>query len=442
MRYYSSLLRKIILIIGDIICLYLATSIAMALELGNKQTDKIAFHLEFLPILVIMMFFMFNVYGLFSLIRKKLVDIFLNLLVAVTNIYIIAMAMTFFFRQFDYSRVVLVYSAVFSFVLLAIWQYICHQWEWKYFPKQTAVLFAAGEEAARIQKKLAKTYGLEQALQSVCDSCQQDNWKQLIDANYYVFIGAELPIADKEKILRYARSTKKQIFFVPTLYELACKNTGFLLVDDIPMQRVTRMLLTAEQRVLKRILDIAVAVTALIILSPVMLITAVMIKLDSKGPVLYSQERVGLYGKTFFVHKFRSMKQDAEAKCGPVLAAEGDPRITKFGRFMRATRLDELPQLFNVLKGEMSIVGPRPERPFFVKQFIAQKPEYDYRHNVKPGITGLAQIAGKYNTSAYDKLIYDLLYIQDVSVKTDLMIMLQTFKVLLTKSSTEGVQGK
>lgn len=214
------------------------------------------------------------------------------------------------------------------------------------------------------------------------------------------------------------------------------------MVDDIPMQRVTRMLLTAEQRVLKRILDIAVAVTALIILSPVMLITAVMIKLDSKGPVLYSQERVGLYGKTFFVHKFRSMKQDAEAKCGPVLAAEGDPRITKFGRFMRATRLDELPQLFNVLKGEMSIVGPRPERPFFVKQFIAQKPEYDYRHNVKPGITGLAQIAGKYNTSAYDKLIYDLLYIQDVSVKTDLMIMLQTFKVLLTKSSTEGVKGK
>lgn len=206
------------------------------------------------------------------------------------------------------------------------------------------------------------------------------------------------------------------------------------------MQRVTRMLLTAEQRVLKRILDIAVAVTALIILSPVMLITAVMIKLDSKGPVLYSQERVGLYGKTFFVHKFRSMKQDAEAKCGPVLAAEGDPRITKFGRFMRAIRLDELPQLFNVLKGEMSIVGPRPERPFFVKQFIAQKPEYDYRHNVKPGITGLAQIAGKYNTSAYDKLIYDLLYIQDVSVKTDLMIMLQTFKVLLTKSSTEGVK--
>lgn len=439
---YNSVLRKITLIIGDVLCLYLATSAAMALELGGNQTEKIAFHLEFLPILVIMMFFMFNVYGLFSLIRKKLVDICLNLLVAVTNIYILAMAMTFFFRHFDYSRIVLVYSAFFSFIFLAVWQYICHQWEWKHFPKYTGVLFAAGTEAERIKSKLAKTYGLETALKDICENCQNGTWQQQIDRNYYVFIGAELPIADKEKVLRYARSTKKQIFFVPTLYELACQNAGLLLVDDIPMQRVSRMLLTAEQRILKRTLDIVISVTALVLLSPVMLLTALMVKLDSKGPAIYSQERVGLYGKTFFVHKFRSMRQDAEVKCGPVLAAQGDTRITKFGHLMRATRLDELPQLFNVLKGEMSIVGPRPERPFFVEKFIAEKPTYSYRHNVKPGITGLAQIAGKYNTSAYDKLIYDLLYIQNVSVKSDLMIMLQTFKVLITKSSTEGVTGK
>ena len=149
---------------------------------------------------------------------------------------------------------------------------------------------------------------------------------------------------------------------------------------------------------------------------------------------------VGRFGKQFKVHKFRSMRQDAEAKTGPVLAGENDPRITKFGHFMRATRLDELPQLINVLKGEMSIVGPRPERPFFVEQFIKEKPEYAYRHNVKPGITGLAQIAGKYNTTAYDKLVYDLIYIQNVSVMYDLTLMLQTLKVLITKESTEGVK--
>lgn len=206
------------------------------------------------------------------------------------------------------------------------------------------------------------------------------------------------------------------------------------------MQRITRLLLTAEQKILKRMLDIAVSIPAIVILLPLMALTAIAIKADSKGPVIYSQERVGQYGKTFKVYKFRSMRQDAEAQSGPVLAKEGDSRITKVGRFIRATRIDEMPQLFNVLKGEMSIVGPRPERPFFVEQFIKEKPEYAYRHNVKPGITGLAQIAGKYNTTAYDKLIYDLIYIQEVSIKTDLIIMLQTLKVLITKESTEGVK--
>ena len=266
------------------------------------------------------------------------------------------------------------------------------------------------------------------------------NWQSCVDKYDFIFIGAELDINAKEQIIFYGRSAKKQMFIVPTMYEMACKNTCLIIADDIPMQRITRLLLTVEQKILKRMLDIAVSIPAIIILLPLMALTAIAIKADSRGPVIYSQERVGQYGKTFKVYKFRSMKQDAEAQSGPVLAKEGDSRITKVGRFIRATRIDELPQLFNVLKGEMSIVGPRPERPFFVEQFIKEKPEYAYRHNVKPGITGLAQIAGKYNTTAYDKLIYDLIYIQEVSIKTDLIIMLQTLKVLITKESTEGVK--
>ena len=203
----------------------------------------------------------------------------------------------------------------------------------------------------------------------------------------------------------------------------------------------------------RRAQDILLSSLALVALSPLLLVTYAAIWIDSPGASpIFTQQRVGRNGKLFKMYKFRTMCPDAEQKLkdlmehnekdGPVFKMKNDPRITRVGKVLRMTSIDELPQLFNVLKGEMSIVGPRPERPFFVKQFIAQKPEYDYRHNVKPGITGLAQIAGKYNTSAYDKLIYDLLYIQDFSVKTDLMIMLQTFKVLLTKSSTEGVQGK
>jgi len=421
-------------------CLYIATALAMLLELGFKQTDKIAFHLQFLPILIIFMLVMFNVYGLFSLVRKRLADIFLNLIVAVANIYIFAMAITFFFRSFDYSRVVLLYSGVLSLAFLFAWNYICHQWEVKKLPKFSGILFCGTGEEERLKTKIAKIYGLEHSIKQVITDIAKVDLQQTISAYDLVFIGAELAITDKEQIVRSGRSCKKQIFIVPTMYEMACKNTKLLIADDIPMQRVTRLLLTTEQKILKRLLDIAVAIPAILILLPLMLVTAIAIKADSKGPVIYSQERVGLYGKTFKVYKFRSMRQDAEAKSGPVLAKEGDNRITKVGRFIRATRIDELPQLFNVLRGEMSIVGPRPERPFFVEQYVQERPEYSYRHNVKPGITGLAQIAGKYNTTAYDKLIYDLIYIQEQSIKTDLIIMLQTFKVLITKESTEGVK--
>ena len=247
---------------------------------------------------------------------------------------------------------------------------------------------------------------------------------------------------------------KTDLMVKPASYPMA---VGY----DVPSVDTIRRPLTLdlsevshEDRVywaVRRAQDILLSSLALVALSPLLLITYAAIWIDSPDAnPIFTQQRVGRNGKLFKMYKFRTMCPDAEQKLkdlmdhnekdGPVFKMKNDPRITRVGKFLRKTSIDELPQLFNVLKGEMSIVGPRPERPFFVKQFIAQKPEYDYRHNVKPGITGLAQIAGKYNTSAYDKLIYDLLYIQDVSVKTDLMIMLQTFKVLLTKSSTEGVK--
>ena len=440
------------------------------------RSMQIDFHIRLTVLLSVFLIFFFNIYGLFSLVRKRLseiflnlivaVGIFLNLIVAVGNIFIAAMAVTFFLRDFEYSRMVIIYSAVFGFMLLALWQYVMHQIEVKHLPIPTVFVAADSEEQERLKTKIRKTYGLEKstlkfistdnngnhtktalnnknsngdAAENFFNINETDTIKQ-IEASDIVLIGESLPVEIKEHILRTANEKKKMVILVPTLYEISCSKMYLWQIDDLPTQRVSRMLLTLEQRILKRTLDIVVAVTALILLLPVMLITAVIVKLDSPGPIIYSQVRVGRFGKEFKVHKFRSMRQDAEAKTGPVLAGENDPRITKFGHFMRATRLDELPQLLNVLKGEMSIVGPRPERPFFVEQFIKEKPEYAYRHNVKPGITGLAQIAGKYNTTAYDKLVYDLIYIQNVSVMYDLTLMLQTLKVLITKESTEGVK--
>ena len=193
---------------------------------------------------------------------------------------------------------------------------------------------------------------------------------------------------------------------------------------------------TSPARVaIKRVLDVALSVGLLIVASPVMLAAAAAIRLDSPGPVLYRQKRLGLKGKEFFLLKFRSMVRDAERKSGPVWAREGDPRVTRVGRLLRATRIDELPQIFNVLGGQMSFVGPRPERRHFVEQLEKSIPFYRLRTAVRPGVTGWAQVMYRYGASeedAVEKLKYDLYYVKHLNPLFDLWIVLKTIKVVLS----------
>ena len=170
-----------------------------------------------------------------------------------------------------------------------------------------------------------------------------------------------------------------------------------------------------------------------------MLLTALAIKLEDHGPALFKQERVTLGGKKFYIYKFRSMIVDAE-KNGAQFSTKNDSRITKVGKFIRATRLDELPQLLNILKGDMSIVGPRPERQTYIDEFCQETPEFIYRLKVKAGLTGYAQIYGKYNTTPLDKLKLDLMYIESYSVLLDIRLIFLTLKIMFTKESTEGVE--
>ena len=242
----------------------------------------------------------------------------------------------------------------------------------------------------------------------------------------------------KVQVINYCYTHRKQPLLIPNTFEIFCSGSELDKIDDIPVFRLQNLHPSLEIRLFKRFFDIMIAGIGFICAIPFMLLTVLAIKLTDPGPVLYSQIRTGRDGKQFKVYKFRTMRVDAEKYSGPMLAQEHDPRITKTGRFLRAVRLDELPQIWNVLVGDMSIVGPRPERPFFVKQFIEEMPEYAYRHNVKPGITGLAQVYGKYNTTPFDKLVYDLMYIQRCNILTDITIIIQTVKVLLTKSATEG----
>lgn len=220
-----------------------------------------------------------------------------------------------------------------------------------------------------------------------------------------------------------------RVRIVPSAYEAMMRMTTVESLGDVAVVR----LVTEADRIttaIKRGVDLFVALLSLILLAPLMLVVAILIKLTSPGPAIFAQERVGRYGRTFTVYKFRTMVPNAEAQTGPVLSnGKQDARLTPLGSRLRAFRIDEIPQLWNVVRGEMSLVGPRPERPVFVEQFVQEAPIYAKRHEVRPGITGLAQICGGYHTDWRDKLRFDLIYVSHQSLWLDVSIMLRTIRV-------------
>ena len=434
------MLKKMILLAGDIGLLVLATYLAVVLVFHDIDPQLVAIsYYNMLPVMIIAAGVLFNINGLFSLARKKYSELVLSLSVTVFKLFIIMMAASFFLREFSYSRSVLVVTAILQFILLASWKYVFWRIENMLAMPKNALVIGNQSECARIITRLNAQPQLNYNVRYICTDCENGPWKKIAEGIDLIIVCADMSLKDKAEIVHYCHTSGKRVFLVPDVYELFCSGVELNKVDDIPVLQPHNLKPTLEQRSLKRMLDLLVSGTALLLLWPVFIIIALLVKVDSPGPVLYSQVRTGRGEKEFKVYKFRTMRQDAEKLTGPVMASANDSRITNVGRVLRATRLDELPQILNVLIGDMSIVGPRPERPFFVEQFKEEIPEYIYRHNVKPGITGLAQIFGKYNTTPYDKLVYDLIYIQKCNVITDLVIMLQTVRVLVTKSSTEGV---
>jgi exopolysaccharide biosynthesis polyprenyl glycosylphosphotransferase len=234
----------------------------------------------------------------------------------------------------------------------------------------------------------------------------------------------------------------KDVYLIPGLYELAMINSKATQVNDILIFKVDKLGLSFEQILVKRLMDIIISILGLTVMAPILLIASVAIKFYDGGPILFKQERVTEENKIFELYKFRSMIVDAEKNTGPVLATDKDPRITPLGKLLRATRVDEFPQLINVLKGDMSLVGPRPERPYFVEKYNCEIEEFKYRVYVKAGVTGLAQILGKYSTNPENKAKYDLLYIRNYSLMLDIKIIFNTVKIMFIKDSSAGVSAE
>ncbi|MCR4584201.1 MAG: sugar transferase [Lachnospiraceae bacterium] len=248
----------------------------------------------------------------------------------------------------------------------------------------------------------------------------------------------DIPSHYKNHILKICFEMDKRVYFTPKISDIITKFSTQLNLFDTPLYLCRNQGIPLWRRIIKRSFDIILSLIAIVVLSPIMLITALLIKLQDGGPVMYKQERTTIGGRRFMIWKFRSMIVDAEADGKPHPATERDSRITPVGRFIRATRIDELPQLINILKGDMSIVGPRPERVEHVEMYTKDIPEFIFREKIRGGLTGYAQVFGKYNTSALDKLKLDLTYIMNYSLLLDVQIILETVKIIFMKESTEG----
>ena len=248
----------------------------------------------------------------------------------------------------------------------------------------------------------------------------------------------DIPSERKNVILKYCFRTNKRVYFTPKISDILVKSSDDLNLFDTPVYLCKNAGMTRMQRMVKRCCDVVFSLLLLIVTSPILVLTAAAIRIEDHGPVFFRQERATLGGKPFMILKFRSMIVDAEKDGRPHPAGEEDDRITKVGHVIRRFRIDELPQLLNILKGDMSIVGPRPERLEHVAAYTEAVPEFVFREKVKGGLTGYAQVYGKYNTTALDKLKLDLIYITNYSFLMDIQIIFETIKVIFNKESTEG----
>ena len=249
----------------------------------------------------------------------------------------------------------------------------------------------------------------------------------------------DVPAEMRNDILIFCYRYRVRTYVAPGLTDVMLRGAKNISLFDTPLLLVKGTGLTPAQRVAKRAMDIVVSALALLVLALPLTAVAIAIKLEDGGPVFYKQKRMTRGGREFDILKFRSMIVDAEKYAGAVLATENDPRITRVGRFIRATRLDEFPQFINIFKGDMSVVGPRPERKVLADKIREEVPEFDYRLKVRGGLTGYAQIYGKYNTSSYDKLRLDLMYIENYSLLLDIKLLILTLRIIFSKDSTEGV---
>lgn len=414
---------------------------------GYRYTD----YLRLLPIAVILwMVSLYFVHMYRPEPRVFNMQVFVKILKGSLLAIVLVIAGNFFVREAEYARVLFPIALVFSIVSLtgsrfAVERFLMYLRREKSVGISRVLIVGAGQVARGVGEKICEypQYGFSlqgyvsdrpeavgQAIGSVKVIGTIDELSGLVKRYNVDQVLVAQPGLVRDRILTMIDECEREFVelkVVPDLLEMVASEISVEEIHGIPFFSIKATPLQGWNLILKRAFDVTVSAFLLVVLSPVLVLISILVKRDSAGPVFYKQERIGLDGKRFLLIKFRTMIHDAERNTGPVWAKPDDPRVTRIGKWLRVHDLDELPQLLNVFRGDMSLVGPRPERPFFVEQFKEQLPRYMARHNVKSGITGWAQVNGyRQNSSITERLKYDLFYVKNWTLWFDIKIILMT----------------
>ena len=385
-----------------------------------------------------LIFFLFSkTFGGLKVGYMKKLDVIYTYILSVICTSVVAYLQIVLINRWFLNAVPLVLVALANIVVGTAWVFVSDTIYLKLYPPKKMLIIHGERKPDDFVEKLAKRSDKYTVNGVVNVEVGERKIKKEI-RKYEAVIIWDLSAEIRNEYLKYCFAHSIRCYVTPKISDIIIQGAERVHLFDTPLLLSRNLGLTAEQTVVKRVIDIVVSLLGIIIVSPLLLLIAIIIKVYDKGPILYHQERTTIGGATFMIHKFRSMRIDSEAN-GAKLASKNDARITPVGKVLRNLHLDELPQLFNILTGAMSVVGPRPERREFIKEYTKEIPEFPYRLKVKAGLTGYAQVFGKYNTTPYDKLKLDLFYIENYSLLLDIKLMFMTFRILFQKETSEGI---
>ncbi|OJF94716.1 sugar transferase [Alkalibacterium sp. 20] len=432
--------KKIIIGIVDIFLYHISFVLSFLIRYEFNIPARNYFAYTSARIYIFIAFILLNIlFGIYILYNKQKMDFIYLTVITQFLMALLIMAMTFFGRWFTFPRTIIFISFAVSSVILILWRIIVFKLYEKIDGTKKVMVVGSQKSCLKAARNFESSKNKRHLITKMVTGNYYENIVNNMNAVDIVYIAERIEEREKIKIYDLLIRNKKKLFLNTSFENLVLVNPNIMSIEDESIIEASDFSISPEDDIIKRLIDMLASLAILVITSPIILITAVLVKATSPGPVFYKQIRITKDQREFGILKFRTMSATAEQESGPVLASANDARVTAVGKYLRSLRIDELPQLFNVLVGEMSLVGPRPERPFFVEQFKKENHDYYLRHNVRAGITGYAQVYGKYATDFNSKLNFDLVYIKKFSFVLDLKIMLQTIKTLFDKVSSQGV---